>query len=99
MKEEVFGKLVKGTKEAIAIERGESSDGLYTIYFEAHEMQAVRNRLGLTQRRMSEILAIPIATIRHWEQGTRTPDRAAMALYQILDKDPAAALAAFPASR
>ncbi len=33
----------------------------------------MRKQTGLTQRRFSEFLGIPLSTYRNWEQGLRTP--------------------------
>jgi putative transcriptional regulator len=95
MKEEVFSKLTQGAKEAIAIEKGELAPARATVYFGPHEMKKIRTKLKMSQREFSDRFGIPIETIRHWEQGRRQPDRAAMAFYQVLEKQPKAALEAF----
>jgi putative transcriptional regulator len=48
----------------------------------------VRKRLGLTQEEFSIRIEVPINTIRNWEQGKRSPTRAAKALLRVLDKSP-----------
>ena len=37
------------------------------------EVRAVRERLGLSQRAMSEMLHVPQPTWEQWERGVRTP--------------------------
>jgi putative transcriptional regulator len=95
MKDDVFNKITKGTKEAIAIRRGELAPARTTVYFGPHEIKQIRNRLKMSQREFSDRFGIPIETVRHWEQGRRQPDRAAMAFYQVLEKQPKAVLEAF----
>jgi len=95
MKDDVFTKITQGTKEAIAIEKGELALARTTVYFGPHEIKKIRRKLRMSQREFSDHFGIPIETIRHWEQGRRQPDRAAMAFYQMLNKQPEAALEAF----
>jgi predicted nucleotidyltransferase/DNA-binding transcriptional regulator YiaG len=49
----------------------------YTIYMEVNDMnqllKAVRDNLSLTQIEISNLLGIPVNTIRNWEQEIRTP--------------------------
>jgi len=95
MKDNVFKKISEGAKEAIAIEKGELTPARSTVYFGPHGIKQIRTKLSMSQREFSDRFGIPIETIRHWEQGRRQPDRAAMAFYRMLDKQPEAALQAF----
>jgi len=95
MKDETFGKILSGATDAVAIARGERRPARVTVYFGPADIKKIRTRLGLSQRDFSERFGIPVDTIQHWEQGRREPDRAAMAFYQVLSKQPDAALAAF----
>ena len=38
-----------------------------------NEFKAARKRLGLTQKKLSEVLDIPKRTIEDWEGGRRNP--------------------------
>lgn len=38
-----------------------------------NEFRSARKRLGMTQRKLSEILGIPKRTIEEWEGGRRNP--------------------------
>ena len=40
---------------------------------EKNEFKIAREAAGLTQKRMSELMEIPIRTIQKWEIGERTP--------------------------
>ncbi|NBC23669.1 MAG: type II toxin-antitoxin system MqsA family antitoxin [Gammaproteobacteria bacterium] len=95
MKDDVFKKITDGAKEAIAIEKGVLTPARTSVYFGPHEIKQIRTKLKMSQREFSDRFGIPIETIRHWEQGRRQPDRAAMAFYQVLEKQPKAALEAF----
>lgn len=54
----------------------------------------VRHKLGFSQTQLAQHIGVSIDTIRNREQGKRTPVGAAKALYQVLDKEPEAALSA-----
>ena len=54
----------------------------------------VRRRLGLSQTDFARRIQVPVATVRNWEQGKRAPRGPARALLRLIDRAPAAALAA-----
>lgn len=60
----------------------------------ARHARRIRKRLGLSQFELSQKIEVSVETIRNWEQGKRMPTGAAKALLKVLDKAPAAALAA-----
>ncbi len=95
MKDEVFDKVLKGAREAVAIEKGERRAARISIFFTKQEIKKIRARLHMTQKQFADQFGLPVETIRHWEQGLRTPGRPAMALLNIIDKQPEAAIAAF----
>lgn len=53
--------------------------------------KTLRRALGLTQEQFSERYAIPIGTLRDWEQGRTEPDQAARAYLDVIARDPVAA--------
>jgi putative transcriptional regulator len=95
MKDAAFQKIMRGAVEGVEIARGKRKPARVTVCFGPAEIKRIRTRLGLSQREFADRFGIPIDTIQHWEQGRREPDRAAMAFYQVLSKQPEAALAAF----
>jgi len=95
MKDILFKQIEKGLKEAIAIEKGELAPARVSIFFEPHEIKKIRTKLKMSQKEFSIRFGIPITTIRHWEQGRRQPDHAAMAFFKVLKESPEAALDAF----
>ena len=57
----------------------------------------IRRRLGLTQQGFANLLRIPVATLRNWEQNRVSMEPATVALMRILAKEPEAALRALAA--
>jgi len=57
-------------------------------------VKTLRRALGLTQEEFADRYAIPIGTLRDWEQGRTEPDQAAQAYLNLIAHDPAAARAA-----
>ena len=96
MDEKTFNNLLVSIDQAARIESGEHVEGArLTIYFDNTEIQKLRNDLKMTQREFSARFGIPLQTIQNWEQGSSTPDRAAMAFLNVLSKNPDATLQAF----
>lgn len=57
----------------------------------------VRKRVGLSQSEFARRIGVPVATVRNWEQGKRSPHGAARALLRVLDRIPKAVIAALAA--
>jgi putative transcriptional regulator len=51
-------------------------------------VKALRQRLGLTQAEFAEAYAIPVGTLRDWEQRRSIPDAPARALLHAIERDP-----------
>lgn len=56
--------------------------------FDAAHIQQLRHRLNVSQRVFAAMLNVSLATVRHWEQGIRTPDGASRRLLEIAERDP-----------
>ncbi len=54
------------------------------------DVAAIRERTGLSQDQFALRFGLEAATIRNWEQGRSSPDKAARVLLLMIDKDPAA---------
>jgi putative transcriptional regulator len=54
-------------------------------------VKTLRRAIGLTQEEFADRYAIPIGTLRDWEQGRTEPDQAAQAYLNLIARDPAAA--------
>lgn len=54
------------------------------------DARAIRLSLNLTQEQFAERFGLSTSTLRQWEQGRQTPDRAARALLLTISRDPIA---------
>lgn len=61
-------------------------------------VRGLRQRLGLTQAEFAARLAVPIETIRNWEQGKRLPRGPARALLAVIAHAPDTVFAALAGS-
>lgn len=50
------------------------------------DYRRIRRNLGKTQKQWSDLLSVPISTIRNWEQGRSKPNRLADLIYQIMEQ-------------
>jgi putative transcriptional regulator len=70
-------KLMKATGEA-AIRRQAMEDGedpkAPMPHYEINLVKAARAQLDMTQRELSTLTKIPVATLRNWEQGRTRPE-------------------------
>ena len=96
--------LVQSLEEALAIEHGEAEAPrrvrrVATVRdakvqpprgYDARGVQAVRERLGLSQAVFARVLNSSPETVKAWEQGKRVPDGIALALLQVADEHPEA---------
>ena len=53
----------------------------------------IREKAGLSQPRLAELLGVSVRTLQEWEQGRRAPSGAARTLLLIAEKNPRALLA------
>ncbi len=56
------------------------------------DVKAIREKTGMSQEQFSAAFGIPIGTLRHWEQGLRSPRGTARVLLKIVDSNPAAVI-------
>lgn len=54
------------------------------------DVAAIRERTGLSQDQFALRFGLDAATVRNWEQGRSSPDKAARVLLLTIDKNPAA---------
>jgi putative transcriptional regulator len=52
------------------------------------DIAAIRLRMNFTQSDFASCFGFPLATLRHWEQGTRKPGGAALVLLNIIARHP-----------
>jgi|SRR5215207_3179151 len=92
-------KIIQGLTEAVMYARGQPNGALVREVKvpESIDVQAVRRKLGLSQREFALRFGFSLATVRNWEQGHRTPEGPARALLTIIDREPDAAVRALTA--
>ncbi|WGI21812.1 helix-turn-helix domain-containing protein [Amylibacter sp. IMCC11727] len=79
--------VIKGAEEALAIAKGEMEPAAVFVP-DTVDVAAIRKRLKLSQAAFAERYCLPVGTIRDWEQERRSPDRAALVLLSIIDRNP-----------
>jgi len=83
-----FGKeLIQSAEEALAIAKGEMEPAGVFIP-ETVDVAAIRKKQKLSQTAFAERYGLPVATLRDWEQERRSPDRAAMVLLALIERNP-----------
>ena len=55
----------------------------------AGQVKGLRRALGLSQAEFALRFAVPVATLRDWEQARRAPDAAAQAYLRVIAREPA----------
>ncbi len=79
--------LIESANEALAIARGETETAGAFVP-EAVDVAAIRKRLKLSQSAFAKRYGLPLGTVRDWEQQRRSPDRAAVVLLSVIDRNP-----------
>lgn len=73
----------KGNKSRARVHRPEPID-----------VKAIRDKTGMSQQRFCATFGISLGTLRHWEQGLRTPRGTARILLKVVDNNPRAVIKA-----
>jgi putative transcriptional regulator len=56
----------------------------------APDVAGLRKSLGLSQGAFAQLFGIPLATVKDWEQGRRSPDAPARAYLRVIARNPKA---------
>lgn len=86
MRRKDFEELVESVKEGGGILRGERPASRTFDY--AKQVKDLRRRLGKSQGEFAEMIRVPVATVRNWEQGRRRPQGPAAALLLLVESLP-----------
>ena len=54
------------------------------------DVRSVRRKLDMTQAEFARTFAVPVGTLRGWEQRRRRPEGVARVLLQVIDREPEA---------
>lgn len=83
--------LIEAAEEARAIVRGEIEPAAVYIA-PGIDIVGLRKRLSMTQDDFADAFGFSVGTIRGWEQGRRSPDKAAQSYLKVISADPDAVL-------
>jgi putative transcriptional regulator len=88
-----FESIAPGLNEAIDLSDGKK---VAARIHRAPEVNVakIRKNLGLTQMEFAATFCISVSTLRHWERGDRNPQGPALALLNVVAKEPQAVLRA-----
>ena len=88
-----FESIKQGLTEAIAHAKGESV-AVKTYQPKAVDVKLLRKNVKMTQEQFAARFGFSVATVRHWERGDRRPHGPALALLNVIEKNPSAVLSA-----
>jgi len=88
-----YTEINAGLKDSIAHAKGKKS-GVREHRIEPIDVRSIREKTGMSQQRFCATFGISIGTLRHWEQGLRSPRGAARVLLKVVDHNPKAVIKA-----
>ena len=88
-----FEEISAGLDDAIKHAKGQKNK-VVAHKPETINVQAIRKKTGMSQQRFCATFGISLGTLRHWEQGLRTPRGTARILLKVVDNDPKAVIKA-----
>jgi putative transcriptional regulator len=88
-----FEEIQEGLQAAIAHAKGNNSK---VILHKPHtvNVKKLRTKMDMTQQQFCAMFGIALGTLRHWEQGDRSPKGPALVLLNVVEKNPQAVMAA-----
>lgn len=87
MDKTLFNDLVQSLKEAKTLARGKKPAGKAAVLL-APDVQAVRERTGLSQSEFARLMRVSTRTLQNWEQHRRQPTGPAAALLTMVASAP-----------
>jgi len=88
-----FSEISAGLTDAIHHVKKEST-GVVEHKLESVNVKAIRERTGMSQEKFCVTFGISLGTLRHWEQGLRSPRGPARVLLQVMKYNPNAIIEA-----
>jgi len=86
-----FEEISAGLDDASKHARGEKSK-VIVHKPETIDVKAIREKTGLSQQGFCAAFGVSLGTLRHWEQGLRSPRGPARVLLKVVDRDPEAVI-------
>lgn len=80
---EISAGLIEATEHA----KGQSTN-VVEHKPEAINVKAIRKKTGMSQQKFCATFGISLGTLRHWEQGLRTPQGPARVLLKVVQYNP-----------
>jgi putative transcriptional regulator len=88
-----FESIKAGLEDAIAHARGDNAAAIVHKPREI-DVNAIREKTGMSQQVFCAAFGISLGTLRHWEQGQRLPRGPARTLLLVVERDPTAVIRA-----
>ena len=88
-----YTEISKGLDDAIAHAKGKTTR-VKEHRMEPIDVKSIRQKTGMSQQRFCATFGISIGTLRHWEQGLRSPRGAARVLLKVVESNPKAVIKA-----
>ncbi len=88
-----YTEINNGLEDAIAHAKGKKARAK-EYRMDPIDVKSIRQKTGMTQQRFCAAFGISIGTLRHWEQGLRSPRGAARVLLKVVDHNPKAVIKA-----
>lgn len=86
-----FEEISAGLDDAIKHAKGKRSR-VVDHKPETINVKAIREKTGMNQQKFCATFGISLGTLRHWEQGLRSPRGPARVLLKVVDNDPMAVI-------
>lgn len=86
-----FKEISVGLDDAIAHASGRKTS-VIVHEPETIDVKAIRKKTGMSQQRFCATFGISLGTLRHWEQGLRSPRGPARVLLKVVNHDPNAVI-------
>jgi putative transcriptional regulator len=88
-----YTEIRKGLDDAIAHAKGRKARAK-EHRMDPIDVKSIRKKTGMSQQRFCASFGISIGTLRHWEQGLRSPRGAARVLLKVVEHNPRAVIKA-----
>ncbi len=88
-----FTEISMGLDEAIAHADGKVT-GVTEYKPKEINVKSIRDKTGMSQQKFCATFGISIGTLRHWEQGLRSPRGPARVLLKVIQNNPMAIIKA-----
>ena len=94
-----YTEISAGLEDAISHAKGKKAKDKANANTKEHriepiDVRSIREKTGMSQQKFCATFGISIGTLRHWEQGLRSPRGTARVLLKVVDHNPKAVIKA-----